>query len=33
VRAFRAAVDAALPNSYSWFADDSLHITIRGLLA
>ena len=30
--AFRAAVDAALPGAYAWFADDSLHVTVRALL-
>jgi hypothetical protein len=32
VSAFRAAVDAALPGRYCWFADDALHVTVRGLL-
>jgi len=30
--AFRDAVDAALPGAYAWFAEDSLHITVRALL-
>lgn len=30
--AFRAAVDAALPGAYVWFADESLHITVRALI-
>ena len=28
----RAAVDAALPGMYAWFRDDSLHVTLRGLV-
>jgi hypothetical protein len=32
VEAFRAAVDAALPNYYVWLADESLHMTVRALL-
>ncbi|GJP34149.1 hypothetical protein CLOM_g18607, partial [Closterium sp. NIES-68] len=28
---FRRLVDAALPGIYDWFADDSLHITLRAL--
>ena len=29
---FRGAVDAALPGMYVWFSDDSLHVTLRGLV-
>jgi len=29
---FRARVDAALPGMYAWFADGSLHITLRALI-
>ena len=29
---FRKAVDAELPGAYAWFADDSLHVTVRALL-
>ena len=32
VAEFRAAVDAALPGMYAWFHDDSLHVTLRGLV-
>ena len=32
VAEFRAAVDAALPGMYAWFRDDSLHVTLRGLV-
>lgn len=32
VRRFRARVDAALPGMYFWFADESLHITVRALM-
>ncbi|KDD75607.1 hypothetical protein H632_c596p1 [Helicosporidium sp. ATCC 50920] len=32
IRAFRKAVDAALPGVYYWFADESLHVTLRGLM-
>lgn len=32
VRAFRAAVDAALPGMYVWFPESSLHVTVRSLL-
>ena len=29
---FRNAVDEALPGMYVWFSDDSLHVTLRGLV-
>jgi hypothetical protein len=29
---FRKKVDEALPGMYVWFSDDSLHVTLRGLL-
>jgi hypothetical protein len=32
VEDFRAAVDGALPGMYCWFEDQSLHVTLRGLL-
>ena len=32
VAEFRKAVDEALPGMYVWFSDDSLHVTLRGLL-
>ncbi|KAG2493056.1 hypothetical protein HYH03_008719 [Edaphochlamys debaryana] len=32
VRAFRERVDAALPGLYCWFADASLHSTVRSLM-
>jgi hypothetical protein len=32
VAAFRAAVDDALPGRWAWFADESLHVTVRALL-
>ena len=32
VEQFRRAVDAALPGMYVWFSDDSLHVTLRGLV-
>ncbi len=32
VKAFRKRVDEALPGMYTWFQDDSLHVTLRALL-
>jgi hypothetical protein len=32
VHRFRRRVDEALPGLYVWFAEDSLHITLRALL-
>jgi hypothetical protein len=32
VRRFRARVEEELPGLYSWFGEDSLHITIRALM-
>ena len=32
VAQFRLAVDEALPGMYVWFSDDSLHVTLRGLV-
>ena len=32
VAAFREAVDAALPGMYCWFDEESLHVTVRGLV-
>lgn len=32
IERFRRRVDAALPGMYAWFADTSLHITIRALI-
>ena len=32
IRAFRAAVDGALPNLYHWFNDEALHVTLRALI-
>lgn len=32
VAEFRKAVDEALPGMYVWFDDDSLHVTLRGLV-
>jgi hypothetical protein len=29
---FRKKVDEALPGMYVWFSDDSLHVTLRGLV-
>ncbi|KNC85654.1 hypothetical protein SARC_02175 [Sphaeroforma arctica JP610] len=31
MRAFKSAIDLAFPGKYCWFAEDSLHITVRGL--
>ena len=31
VAAFRARVDRELPGMYAWFADESLHVTLRAL--
>ena len=31
VRQFRARVDSELPGMYLWFADESLHVTLRAL--
>ncbi len=31
LREFRAAVDTALPNLYTWFAESALHVTLRSL--
>ncbi|GAQ81604.1 hypothetical protein KFL_000850200 [Klebsormidium nitens] len=31
LRAFRAAVDAELPDMYDWFRESALHVTIRAL--
>eukprot|EP00192_Tetraselmis_astigmatica_P021737 CAMPEP_0117659398 /NCGR_PEP_ID=MMETSP0804-20121206/6412_1 /TAXON_ID=1074897 /ORGANISM="Tetraselmis astigmatica, Strain CCMP880" /LENGTH=292 /DNA_ID=CAMNT_0005466055 /DNA_START=74 /DNA_END=952 /DNA_ORIENTATION=- len=32
IEKFRAAVDEALPDMYTWFSPASLHVTIRGLM-
>eukprot|EP00798_Chlamydomonas_sp_ICE-L_P021228 gene21228-28144_t len=32
IRSFRRRVDAELPGMYTWFADESLHLTIRALM-
>eukprot|EP01025_Chloroclados_australasicus_P020948 TRINITY_DN2201_c1_g2_i2.p1 TRINITY_DN2201_c1_g2~~TRINITY_DN2201_c1_g2_i2.p1 ORF type:complete len:240 (+),score=14.30 TRINITY_DN2201_c1_g2_i2:141-860(+) len=32
IRKFREAVDLELPRLYTWFEDDSLHVTIRALM-
>ncbi len=31
VRKFRDRIDAELPGLYDWFADGSLHVTLRAL--
>ena len=31
MRKFRERVDAEMPGLYSWFADSSLHVTLRTL--
>lgn len=33
IRAFRRAVDETLPGMYRWFADETLHVTLRALIA
>lgn len=32
IHAFQQAVDAALPNTYRWFSDASLHVTLRAII-
>jgi hypothetical protein len=32
VRRFRARVEEELPGLYSWFGEESLHVTIRALM-
>lgn len=32
LRRFQAAVDEAVPGMYAWFARESLHVTIQGLI-
>jgi hypothetical protein len=32
IRMLRQRVDKELPGLYTWFADESLHVTIRGLM-
>eukprot|EP00249_Psilotum_nudum_P004339 c17859_g1_i1 orf=161-475(-) len=32
VRSFKSKVEACVPGMYDWFAEESLHITIRALL-
>lgn len=32
IRRFRARVDVALPGLYTWFAEGSLHVTVRALV-
>ena len=32
IRAFREEVDNILPGMYAWFADSSLHVTVRALM-
>ena len=32
VQRFRERVDAAIPGMYAWFADCSLHVTLRAIM-